>query len=140
MTKIESNSSISNRKGFFPSKNLLGKFIANIPQKPQHDKKSMIFIFHKDWNLVINMMIGINKSIKALWDMHDRVLDDNDFKIRDMFQLNYKRDILDNTAVDKGTCFFYNYAPYVFSEIRHFYGIKDDDVIFFLLVSCFYWI
>ena len=89
----------------------------------------MIFIFNKDWNLVINMMIGINKSIKALWDLHDRNIHPSDYKVRDMFQLNYKRDILDdNPRNQKGTCFFYNYAPHVFANIRNSFGIKDDDV------------
>jgi 1-phosphatidylinositol-4-phosphate 5-kinase len=77
----------------------------------------MVFLFHKDWNLVINMMIGINKAIRALWDVNDHQLQKSDYKMRDIFELNYKRSFSDNIGL-KGTCIFYNYAPYIFADIR----------------------
>ena len=77
----------------------------------------MIFIFHKDWNLVINMMIGVYKAIRAVWDADDHIPTANDYKIKDVFQLNYDRSI-DEREQLKGTCSFSNYSPYIFANIR----------------------
>ena len=46
------------------------KTSANVPKR-NHNQNSLIFIFHRDWNLVINMMIGVHKSIRAIWDMKE---------------------------------------------------------------------
>lgn len=87
----------------------------------------MIFIFHKDWNLVINMMIGVYKAIRAVWDADDHIPTQNDYWIKDVFQLNYDRSV-DERQQLKGTCSFSNYAPYVFANIRKLYGIDDERV------------
>lgn len=92
-----------------------------------NSKASLIFVFHKDWNLVINMMIGVNKAIRAVWDADSHIMTKNDYIIKDVFQLNYDRSI-DEKQQLKGTCSFSNYAPYVFANIRKAYGIDDEKV------------
>lgn len=101
----------------------------NIPDKEKlSSKPSMVFLFHKDWNLVINMMIGTYKSIRAVWDSDDHILAKSDYKIKDVFQLNYDRSI-DDKEVLKGTCHFSSYCPYVFADIRKIYGIDDEKFL-----------
>lgn len=99
----------------------------NVPPAPTREQSSMVFIFHKDWNLVINMMIGIHKATKAVWDADEHILTKNDYKIKDVFQLNYHRSI-DEKDTLRGKCHFHSYAPYVFANIRKVYGIDDERV------------
>ena len=102
----------------------------------------MIFLLHKDWNLVINMMIGINKCIRALWDVDDHQLGSSDYEMRDMFELRYRRAFGGNFDDIKGNCVFVDYAPYVFGKIRKKYEIKSEEVNGpnNPLVSLFHWI
>lgn len=111
--------------------NIIQRLTRNIPKNNNHSsekKDLLVFIFHKDWNLVINMMIGINKSIRALWYVNNHKLTKSDYKMRDIFELNYRRSFSDAEGL-KGTCIFYNYAPYVFSDIRAHFNISNDNVI-----------
>jgi 1-phosphatidylinositol-4-phosphate 5-kinase len=103
------------------------KISVNVPKRPS-DQSSLIFVFHKDWNLVINMMIGIHKSIRAQYRVRNPVIDVRDYKARDVFELSYKRSIEDYGKY-RGKCFFFNYAPYIFSEIRRIYNIENEEYL-----------
>lgn len=88
----------------------------------------LVFVFHEKWNLVINIMIGINKATRALWDIEEHTLTKADYKMRDKYELSYKRSISDNLDSRK-TISFYSFAPYVFAEIRRFYKIESDSFL-----------
>ena len=53
--------------------------------KNKRNSGAMVFLFHKDWNLVINMMVGIYKAIRAVWDADEHIMTKNDYKIKDVF-------------------------------------------------------
>lgn len=111
------------------NREILDRLKCNIPKRIEPDKKGMIFLLHKDWNLVINMMIGINKSVRALWDVDDHHVVESDFEMRDMFELKYRRTFGGNFDDIKGNCVFVDYAPYVFGKIRRKYDIKSEDYL-----------
>jgi Ca2+-binding EF-hand superfamily protein len=101
---------------------------ANVLSKEEAGEGNIIFLMHKDWELIINLMIGINKSIRALWDMEEHILSKADFKMKDKFELGYKRTI-DHTSQSRKTILFHSYAPYVFADIRRIFGVSDDDYL-----------
>ena len=95
---------------------------------PAEVKNALISFFHKDWNLIINMMIGLHKSLKAIiWDTNDHIIHKYDYRLKDVFELRYDRSISDQGIV-KGKCLFTNYAPYIFSDLRKRFGVKDESV------------
>lgn len=103
------------------------KTTQNVPKK-KWDQNSLIFVFHKDWNLVINMMIGIHKSIRAQYKVKNPILDTRDFKNKDVFELHYKKSIEDYGKY-RGKCYFFNVAPTIFQEIRSLYDIENEDYL-----------
>lgn len=49
--------------------------------------RSIVFIGHKNWNLALNMMIGLQMTVKSVMSFHDYELQPKDFKLRQYFQL-----------------------------------------------------
>jgi len=110
------------------SKDHHGSIPKNVPVPHRtSNQEAVVFLFHKDWNLVINMMIGTYKAVKAVWDSDDHIITAKDYKVKDVFQLSYYRSI-EQQAQLKGTCHFHHYAPYIFADIRKAFGIDDEKV------------
>jgi hypothetical protein len=116
------------KQGIMQKKMLL-KATTNIPQieEPPSDGP-VVFVFHKRWNLVINIMIGINKATRALWDIEEHTLSKADYKMRDKYELSFKRSITENLN-SRETISFYSFAPYVFAEIRKLYKIDSESFL-----------
>ena len=117
------------RNSLADKKKKMMKATLNIPtskSKTAADSNSLIFIFHKDWNLVINIMIGINKAIRALWDVDDHTISNQDYKMRDRFELTFNRGI-EEDFTSKQTISFFSYSPYIFADIRKIYKISNQS-------------
>lgn len=62
--------------------------INNIPNKRKNDKirkNISIYFGHENWNLVLNLMIGIRTSLKKL--LYNETLTVKDFKMRHVEEL-----------------------------------------------------
>jgi len=99
----------------------------NIHKVAKKDRKSNFVSFgHQNWNLVLNMMLGIQTAIKSVVERAENV-DTKDFKVKFIFELVPKR-----TSVTKDSvkiCTFFDYAPSVFYELRRLFGIKNSDYL-----------
>ena len=119
----------ANKKSAADQKKKMRRALVNIPKavkNKESENNPVIFIFHKDWNLVVNIMIGINKAIRALWDVEEHTITDADYKMRDRFELTFNRGLQDS-AESKQTISFFSYAPYIFADIRRLYHISNAD-------------
>jgi 1-phosphatidylinositol-4-phosphate 5-kinase len=105
----------------------------NVPKLVFNDIKSTVFFLHKNWNLVLHMMIGIQLSVLSLAKFQ-RPLNSYDFNYRGKFDLTPIQNISTTSTIQQNEktfskCYFHDYAPYVFREIRRLYGIKDDSYL-----------
>lgn len=104
-------------------------------------KNISVFFGHENWNLVLNMMIGLRTSIKSIEPRNYlEKLNDNEFKLKSRYELIQKR--TEGFDIRKA-CRFYDYFPHVFEDIRRQYGIQNKDFLKScgpetLLVSLFY--
>lgn len=83
-----------------------------------------IYFGHENWNLVLNMIIGIRTSIKSLYSISDNVeVKDYEFDMKGHFELIQKRVAgFDMRKASK----FYDYAPSIFERIRKKFGISNE--------------
>jgi len=99
----------------------------NIHKVAKKDRKSNFVSFgHQNWNLVLNMMLGIQTAVKSVVERAENVTN-KDFKVKFIFELVPKR-----TSVTKDSvkiCTFFDYAPNVFYELRRLFGIKNADYL-----------
>ena len=103
-------------------KNIPNAFNKKIP-KISVRKSLSIYFGHPNWNLVLNMMVGIRASVhkKYRWDYAG--IEDQDFKIKLELDLIDKRsEEFDKTMASK----FYDYCPRVFEAIRNKFGITNE--------------
>jgi Ca2+-binding EF-hand superfamily protein len=97
----------------------------NVPRP----RKSGAYVFfgHQNWNLVLNMMLGIQMAVRSVIDNHNDQLTSKDFKLKYYFELVPRRTHDDKNAFK--ICKFFDYAPSVFCEIRKLYGIKNEEYL-----------
>ncbi|KAL4492363.1 hypothetical protein ABPG72_005498 [Tetrahymena utriculariae] len=103
-------------------------------QKEPRKPKLMIFFGHQNWNLVVNMMMGIQMSVQSAANiilneknqMPD--LQNRDFKVKYLFELLPRKDNLEKEWSYK-VCKFQDYAPNVFQRIRMLYNITDEQYL-----------
>lgn len=65
---------------------------------PQHKnekfkKTAMVLIGHQNWNLVVNMMMGIQMAVKSASSILDKNVSDHDYKLKYYFELLPKRQV-----------------------------------------------
>lgn len=85
---------------------------------------NFVYMGHKNWNLVLNMMIGIQMSVKSVLNT-DKLIQ-KDFSLKYYFELLPRRvKNMDNCKIYK----FYDYAPKVFYEIRTDFKITSDSYL-----------
>lgn len=84
-------------------------------------KNLSIYFGHENWNLVLNMMIGIRKAIKSLHPLNDDIqVSESAFQMKYQFEIVIKRTAeFDCTK----SSIFYEYAPLIFERIRKLYGV-----------------
>ena len=103
-------------------KNIPGALFNKMP-KPAIRKSLSIYFGHPNWNLVLNMMVGIRASVHKKYRWDHGGIEDQDFKIKLELDLIDKRgDQFDITKASK----FYDYCPRVFEAIRNKFGISNE--------------
>ncbi|CAG9322188.1 unnamed protein product [Blepharisma stoltei] len=98
----------------------------NVPKPILERKNTFVQWGDEDWNLILNMMLGIQKTVKAAATIPtaEGPPTNDDFKeVRKHSllpgQLNAQRSI----------CRFRDYAPLIFDRIRKFYGLEAHAYI-----------
>ena len=93
----------------------------------EHRKNISVFFGHENWNLVLNMMIGLRVSIKSIAPRNIlEKLHDNEFKLKSHYDLIQKR--VAGFDIRKA-CKFYDFFPHVFEDIRRQFGITSRDFL-----------
>ena len=118
------------------SKNLTGTIrritVRNMPGTPKKktkfkEKNLGIYFGHENWNLVLNMIIGIRTSVKSLYSVCEDVpVETYEFSMKGHFELIQKRVAgFDMRKASK----FYDYAPSIFERIRKKFGISNESYL-----------
>lgn len=98
----------------------------NIPKTEQVRKSLSIYFGHPNWNLVLNMMIGIRGSVRRKYRWRDCAIDEQDFKMKLELDLIDKRGAeFDKTKASR----FYDYCPRVFEAIRKKFAISNESYL-----------
>lgn len=79
-------------------------------------KTAMVLIGHENWNLVLNMMLGIQMAVKSASSILEKNLSEDDFQLKYYFELLPKRLVGERQTFK--VCKFSDYAPNVFNKIR----------------------
>ncbi|CAD8183271.1 unnamed protein product [Paramecium pentaurelia] len=109
--------------------------IINIPrkqqsinnQKPTKKPKISVSFGHENFNLVLNMMIGIQMAVSSINIADDYEVGPKDFKLKYYFELLPRRAQGDKSSFK--VCQFFDYAPRVFNSIRTIYGIDNHQYL-----------
>jgi len=83
----------------------------------------MVFFGDSQWNLVLNMMIGVQTAVKSLGNYSEA----DDFKLKYYFELMPKRFGGDKHHNTTSICRFMDYAPNTFHCIRRLFGVSNDE-------------
>ena len=88
------------------------------------NKKMTVYFGHENWNIVLNIMVGLRKSVKSLYDLssHLKIKDDH-FAEEHEFVLGNKTMIGKDSEVYK----FIDKAPLIFERLRSMYGISNEE-------------
>jgi len=102
----------------------------NIPKTTKDKEKAkqgnFVSFGHQNWNLVLNMMLGIQKAVNSA-AARPETLSFKDFNIKYVFELITKR--TSETKDNYKICKFFDYAPSIFHELRRLFGIKNEDYL-----------
>lgn len=105
----------------------------NIPKTQIANVESTVFLLNKNWNLVLNMMLGIQQSIYSLSKYYNDIKP-YDFIYKSKIDLTQMRSY-SNAESDTKTkpsfkrCYFTDYASYVFRTIRRRFNINDTRYV-----------
>ena len=95
---------------------------------------------HQNFDLILNIMIGIKKSLSNLIELPFTNLSDREFKIRFRVENQWIAN-LDKQNMIKDFK-FYDYAPYVFQRIRRLSNISEEEYMNSLgpdsILNCFW--
>ena len=73
--------------------------------------------------MVLNIMLGIKKSVDATLDSPMYRVTDKEYKIKCCYEIApYRTDSLDKVKA----CSFYDYAPQIFADIRKLSGVSKS--------------
>lgn len=91
-------------------------------------KNKLLFILHDSWAVMASMMMGIQKSTNSLLTQ-SFALKDTDFKQQYTFELRPAQVTSKDNEIDAySKSIFYDYAPYVFKDIRRIFNIPGKSV------------
>lgn len=105
----------------------------NIPKTQIANVESTVFLLNKNWNLVLNMMLGIQQSIHSLSKYYNDIKP-YDFIYKTKIDLTQMRSYFsaeDGSKVKPSfkRCFFTDYASYAFRSIRRRFNINDTKYV-----------
>ena len=94
---------------------------ASEAEEPAPKKNLAVYFGHENWNLVLNLMVGMRQSIKSLHELSSEMeLKDSHFSEKQSFVLSNKV-----YKVDERYYKFEDYGPLVFEKLRLLEGIKN---------------
>ena len=92
------------------------------------DSKGLIHFASHNFNLVVNMMLGIRQSVRK--GMHNKQFKITAEDFTTKYVLHDKHDVSTNDKMlygkQKLKYEFFDFAPKIFAKIREFYDIDDD--------------
>ncbi|CEL92023.1 unnamed protein product [Vitrella brassicaformis CCMP3155] len=94
-------------------------------------KKGLAIHFgHENWNLVLNMMLGIRQGVGSIENAPNRQIMSADFEMKEKLTLAPRLGHLLDTAAKSFTVTrFIDYAPFVFRKIRERFGVDADEYL-----------
>eukprot|EP00940_MAST-03C_sp_MAST-3C-sp2_P002538 g2538.t1 len=106
----------------------------------RNTKGDVVFFGHKDWELVMKIMQGIQLAVNRAAISAVRVLTTHDYEVKEKYTLrrrmkehareeDYERSILNVDTLYEGHCRFVDYAPSVFLKLRKLFGISDAEYV-----------
>ncbi len=90
----------------------------------QREQTNVIYLGHQNWNLILNMMIGVRKATKAIYPTLGELSPD-EFERKCAYELIHQTTELGPEEASM----FYDYAPAVFHEIRGLSGYSAYDYL-----------
>lgn len=121
-----SNSSLPSSQIFGSIRRITVRNMPGTPKKKTSSKVKNLGIYfgHENWNLVLNMIIGIRTSVKSLYSISEEMpVETYEFAMKGHFELIQKR----VAGFDmRKTSKFYDYAPNIFERIRKKFGISNE--------------
>lgn len=115
---------------------------ANKVMKEEINKNLQVYFGHENWNLILNMMIGVRASIKKIFSFQN-----NENNLEKEFQSRWKHNLLKIRVVGldyKKACVFLDYATLVFEKIRQSFQISNETYLrsigpeFLVVMKLFY--
>ena len=89
------------------------------------DNEEAVHFTHQNWELVVNIMMGIRKAVGQVMMEPNRPLCQNDYAVKE------KMTIVNRVAAEQGSqqniCRFIDYAPMVFRKLREVWGVSAED-------------
>ena len=98
-----------------------------------HDAKGMAVHFtHQNWELVVNIMMGIRKAISNVMAEPNRPLCPDDYVMKEKMTLAAPKSSPAGASAEGGkltpsSCRFVDYAPMVFRKLREIWGIPTEE-------------
>ena len=87
----------------------------------------MVFIGDENWNLVLNMMIGIQMAVRSIKGLQEIIMEEpKDFSLKYCFELIPRRFGDDSNSTVYS---FTDYAPTTFNHIRKTFKIDNEEYI-----------
>jgi 1-phosphatidylinositol-4-phosphate 5-kinase len=88
----------------------------------------MVFLGDDNWNLVLNMMIGIQMAVRSVKGFQEMIYEEpKDFGLKYYFELVPRR--FGNEEYKSTIYSFTDYAPNTFNHIRKLFKIDNEDYI-----------
>lgn len=123
--KAKQRSIIDSIKGLAKKINFIKEEADQLPKQISNSPSKNMWIQwgDPDWHLILNMMLGIQKSVRAVEISDEPIMPHiKDYKIKSTFNLNTEN-------IQTENCKFTEYAPKVFKRMRSSSRITENDFI-----------
>ena len=96
--------------------------------KTRQSEGNMVFFGDDNWNLVLNMMIGIQMAVRSVRGYQEMIYEEpRDFQLKYYFELVPRR--FGGEDYISRICSFTDYAPNTFNRIRKIFKIDNEEYI-----------
>jgi 1-phosphatidylinositol-4-phosphate 5-kinase len=104
------------------------KAFQNVHKRIKKAEGEMVFIGDDNWNMVLNMMIGIQMAVRSVKGLQEIICEEpKDFNLKYCFELIPRRFGDDNNHATIYS--FTDYAPNTFNHIRKIFKIDNEEYI-----------
>ena len=86
---------------------------------------------HENWNMVLNMMMGVRMAVGRAMQEPSRAVQESDFLMKEKFSILPRMSNIFDISATKNidVMRFIDYSPMVFRQIRANFGINHDDYL-----------